>query len=336
MLIVFAPLLLASPLVARPLEFGDGLFAPEKGLKVERATKSSFDLELDTWTVQMNGQPVPEEYLPQLGVKSHSESLVRTLDTYLACADGKPTSLRRAFLELSAKRSHEVSLNGAPQSSGERIGTSALQGCVVLFDERAKEAGERRKLEQGKCDQALADALEIDEDLTEFLPPDAKSNAWDVPASAFNLFDENLRGIEFTYDKPEEQTHSDPVQFAHNAEGKWHVERGEARDEAGVHVLPLKITGKLKTFSEIESELKNVPVASGPTSERGDMTLDVKGEIVWDLQHHVLQSVKIEGASAMTYKTTTKKLGDSGEPAYEQEMNFKGTLTLAIETKIAQ
>ena len=335
MLIVFAPLILASPFAAHPFDAGDALFAPEKGLKVERTAKSSFAIELDEWTVQMNGQAVPEEYLPQLGVTSHDESLVRTVDTYLASADGKPTSMRRAFESLSSKKTHEVSINDAPQPSSERLGTSALQGCVVLLDERAKEAGERHKLEQGKCDQALVDALVIDWDLTEFLPPDAKTSAWDVPASALNLFDSKMRGIEFTYDKPEEQTHSDPAQLAHNADGKWHVERGEARDEAGVHVLPLKVTGKLTTFSEIESELKNVPVASGPTTERGEMTLEVKGEILWDLQHHVLHSVALEGHASMKYTTKTKEDGPSGSPAYEQEMTFKGDMTLAIETTIA-
>ena len=37
----------------------------------------------------------------------------------------------------------------------------------------------------------------------------------------------------------------------------------------------------------------------------------------------------------MKYTTKTKEDGPSGSPAYEQEMTFKGDMTLAIETTIA-
>jgi hypothetical protein len=317
-----------------PIRAGDALFAPEKGLKVEHTATSEFEFSMDDWTVNMQGKPVPAEYLPALSVEGRDSIEMVTRDTYLASADGKPASLRREFVKLTSKKTHDVSVADSQVSSTVRNGTSALAGCVVLFDERASGA-ERRKLERGECDKALLEPLAIDNDFTAFAPPDAKTASWEVPAKAFNLFDDHLGGIAFTYDKPAEREHNDPAQLANNVEGSWKLERGEAREEGGAHLAVWKVTGKLATHSEIEGELKDVPVATGPTRERSEMTLELTGEIAWDLDHHVMHSVTLSGPATMVSHIRTQEETEPDVPAYAQDMNFHGKMSVTIAATIA-
>jgi hypothetical protein len=310
-------------------------FAPAPGLKVERTAHSESSYELESWSCAMNGQPVPEQYLPKLDVRAEEVWELRILDTHLASADGKPTRVRRAFERASATKIEEVSVDGVKQESGERTGTTALEGCVVLFDDGAA-ADARRKLEQGECDQALVDALTTDLDLTDFLPRDAKASAWEVPLSALNLFEERSGGIEFTFDGADEDDHVDAGQLERNAEGTWRVQRGEPRQHEGVRVVPLALAGKLSTHSEIDGELVGVPVASGPTTERAELTIEATGELLWDVEHHVLRALALEGAATMVLHTRTKQESSSGTPAYSQDMTFRGRTTIAVEAKIVE
>jgi hypothetical protein len=313
-----------SILVGR-LASGDVAYGPENGLTVERSLRRVMTLELESWSCRTNGQPVPAEYLPKLELSATTEWKLDVRDEHLAAAGGKPTRMRRAFSGAEVEERTDFKLNGESMAANERGGTSKLAGCVVLFDETAAES-ERRKLERGECSLELLGALPIDVDLTAFLPTSSDAQAWEVESAALNLMAEDLAGVVCEFTEPEDEVHTDDAELAERWGGVWKVTRGGERKEAGFRVLELKLAGEFTTSCDMASELKDVPVASGPTTETAELKVVAQGALLWNLETRTLHAADVEATYTMLHRTVTDAKSESGVPAYDPDMNFRGTL----------
>ena len=325
-LIVFAPAWLAP-------RCDELAFAPEKHLVVEKTIRARGEFELEGWTVLMDGQAVPQQYLPKLEIVSGESGELIVRDEFLASADGAPAKLRREFVSVTATPTEKASINGESEG-GEREGTCELAGCVVLLDETGD--GPRRTLEQGECATEALEALEINLDLTAFLPRAGEAGAWKRDAGALNLMDKTWSGVAIEFEPMEHDGATDPAQLAESFAGTWQIERGETREVEGRRVLVLALKGEFTSTSTVDGERRDVPVASGPTTETTRFELEAEGELLWDLDKRVLHSLEVEARGVMHNKTATTAKGASGEPVYSHDMKFHGTMSLALETKIAK
>lgn len=325
-LIVFAPTL--------PAPRCDELsFAPEKHLVVEKTFRGSGEFEFEGWTVLMNGEPVPPQYLPKLEIVSGDGGELVVRDEYLASAEGAPATLRREYLSAAATRTERVSVNGESEG-GERDGTCKLEGCVVLFDETGDQP--RRTLEHGECAAETLDALEIDLDLTAFLPRAGEAGEWKREARELNLMDPTWGGVEFEFEPMEHDGASDPAQLAATFAGTWRVVRGGTREVEGRRVIALALAGEFTSSCTVDGELRDIPVASGPTTETTRFELTAEGELLWDLDKHVLHSLELDARGFMHNQTATTANGASGKPVYSHDMQFRGSMSIALATQITK
>lgn len=299
-------------------------FAPSPGAKASKSLEWTIVSHLDSWKATMGGNPVPPQYLPQLELDGKTVRRLEWNDEWLACADGAPLRLRRKFGALAATETNVMKMNGQAFES-ERKATSPLAGCTVLFDERAKPDA-RRVLESGECASETLEALTIDLDFTGFLAG-AGDKEWTVGTTAFNPFDKRFGGLNLEWDTPSEDTHVDDAQLASNAKGEWKVRPSGARTQDGRELVVLSLEGRFTTSCELDGELEHVPVASGPTREVSTLTLEVEGELLWDARASIPAACTLAGKQTLLHVTRTVAETD-GKAAYEQRMEFSGTVAL--------
>ena len=299
-------------------------FAPAAGAKASKTLSWTSSSTLDDWTATMGGNPVPSQYLPKLELDGKHERKLGWNDEWLASADGAPVRVRREFIELACTETNVMKMSEQSFES-VRKATSPLAGCTVLLDERAKPDA-RRVLEDGECAKEHLAALAIDLDFSAFVAG-AGESGWTVGLEAFNPFDDGLGGLSWEWDKPSEDTHVDDAQLVANAEGEWKVRLADTREVDGRKLAVLALEGKFTTRCELDGELKHVPVASGPTREVSDYTLDVRGELLWDLKASIPAACALEGKLEFVHVTRTVT-ETNGQAAYEQRMNFSGGMTL--------
>lgn len=310
---------LLVPLAALTL-FSVPRFSPSAGAKAAKTLEWTSSTHLDEWTATMAGSPVPQQYLPKLELDGQNVRKLEWSDEWIACANGVPVRLRRKFDALSGTETNVMKMNGQAFET-VRKATSPLAGCTVLFDERVKPE-ERRVLESGECAAEHVAALTIDLDFTGFLA-DTDETEWTVGVAAFNPFDDRFGGLGWEWDTPSETTHVDDAQLVANAKGDWKVKLVDTREVEGRKLAVLALEGKFTTKCELDGELEHVPVASGPTREVSDYTLDMRGELLWDLKASIPAACALRGELAFEHVTRTVA-ETNGQAAYEQRMRFSG------------
>lgn len=299
-------------------------FAPAEGAKASKVLEWTISTHLDGWSATMAGNPVPAQYLPQLELDGKNVRRLEWNDEWLASANGAPLRLRREFVALSGSETDVMKMNGQAFET-VRKATSPLEGCTVRFDERAKPE-ERRVLEEGECAAEHVAALAIDLDFSAFVGGAGESD-WTVDVGAFNPFDDRFGGLHWEWDTASENTHVDDAQLAANAKGDWKVKLADTREVDGRKLAVLTLEGKFTTRCELDGELEHVPVASGPTREVSDYTLDVRGELLWDLKASIPAACALQGELAFEHVTRTVA-ETNGQAAYEQRMRFSGDVAL--------
>lgn len=299
-------------------------FAPAAGAKASKTLSWTSSSTLDDWSATMGGNPVPPQYLPKLELDGKSVRTLEWNDEWLACADGAPVRVRREFIELACTETNVMKMSEQAFES-VRKASSPLAGCTVLLDERAKPDA-RRVLENGECAAEHVAALTIDLDLSAFVAGAGESE-WTVGLAAFNPFDDGFGGLRWQWDTPSENTHVDDAQLVANAKGEWKVKLADTREVDGRKLAVLALEGQFTTRCELDGELEHVPVASGPTREVSDYTLDVRGELLWDLKASIPAACALQGELEFVHVTRTVA-ETNGQAAYEQRMRFSGDVAL--------
>jgi len=318
------------PLVVAVTSADGALFAPAKGLKVEKQLSASFELALDVWSVEMDGKEVPREYLPELEVQNTQAYTLSLTDEHLQASSGKPVELRRTFGELKASAKHDATVNGASlEGSGERKGTSKLDGCAVHY-----RADGTTKLEKGECDPKLVAQVPIDLDLAG-LVAGASKEPWKADAQAFNPLGFGVEQIDLDWDKPEGEEHAPRKQLIDNLRGEWRLTLGETRKAGEQELLVIAIEGRFDTHTSRDTKLEHIPGLQGAAVETCEMQLSAKGELLWDPVQHVAARATISVDRKASFKTV--RVPDASDPRpYKQVMNFSGPAKFTFAATVAR
>jgi hypothetical protein len=309
-------------------------YRPSAGLRIERTFAGSFEMKLNDWNVVMNGQDVPETYLPKLAIESRTSVGFTARDEWLAARDGRLLTVRREYRELAGREVSEVSIDGARDaSSGEVLATPSIAPCRVLFDETASDPDARRKLESGEVDAEALAALELDLDFTRLLPPEG-DDEWELDAARLNPFGRRLAGIEFAFEARDDDRGAPQEQLAANARGRWRLARGEKREENGQTLCVVQLEGEFETEATRRTELVDVPVASGAADEHTKLALELHGELVWNATHGVLHALEWSGEGVMSVRTVRVRDGSGSDTAYEHTLNFACGSKLSVKARV--
>ena len=179
----------ALALLSAPSAREDELvFAPSAGTSVQRTCESNFALELESMSVQFNGEEIPAEYLGEVDGSMGHEASFRVTDVFEAVGDGRPTRLLRSYDELSGKETATFADEDGDETD-ETPKTSALEGKRVVFVWNDEEGAHEAAFAEGEeGDEALLADLEEDMDLRELLPGHAvePGDRWEIEPAVFD------------------------------------------------------------------------------------------------------------------------------------------------------
>lgn len=286
---------------------------------VQRAETTGGDL-----TVEMDGQEVPSEFLPDLSLE------VRTTRS-LTLRDAKERGLVRAFEALEATTCVEVGMGGymgQEDTASEATAASPLAGRAVRFADDAAvfvdDAG--RPVEADPNDRALLEGLAVGLDLAAWWPlkPVAVGDSWAAPADAFGELLDPSGDLAWRWTAPEAEHRADTRTLT----GEVTLTLAGVREVAGRSVAEVTLAGALERVEVAATELENVPVAEGTATETRTAAMTLSGTLTLDIAGGHLATARVT-AEVTEALVTVKDPGQPG-PEYRSRLTFRGRETYDV------
>lgn len=318
------------------------VFAPVAGSAVERTWTTEHDLTSQRMVLKTGDV---ERVLPA-EMRIQSRQVIEAVDSFLACAEGRPTLFRRSFDTVD--RTAEITMKGADRALSSTV-SSPLAGTSVLFTWVPREG------EYGRCFDAkeieehhLAD-LRADFDGRVFLPAgDVEPGAsWTVePAALRDVF---AHGGAFEFKENEdggtliERSLRSGVgggldrAFGDSAEGSATVTFERVVEEEGRRIAVLAIEASVKYSADqtdhVRQEMQRDERERSVQYEEATLVFEFHGggELRWDLAGNRATNLKLAGRESVTYDIAQRRVedGDAG-PIQRQEMTMLGSLTIGL------
>ncbi len=325
---------LQHPLLVLPLAFAlaPGLdapdelaFAPEQGLVLEKRCSFEGEVELEEFSVLVNGSAVDA---PKPSVQNTFDGAMVVTDTYAELADGRVTKLLRRFDELAQHQASTVNDN----QGDERDLESPLEGATVAFTWDGDAASYSVAFEgEEERDEELLEGLEASLDFEVLLPAKevAVDDTWSVESE--ELREVLSMGGEMHFeseDSPQEKLFDEAMK--EKLEGTVTCTYRGTREVEGrsLAVIEIELSGEGRAEAEETQENGQVEVTVQRTADAG---IDLKGELLWDAAAGHFQSFEVSGEIRFTLEEdgTVEAGGETQEQAVT--MAFAGDLKLVAQ-----
>jgi hypothetical protein len=299
-------------------------FAPEQGLVLEKRGSFEGEVELEEFSVMVNGSAVDA---PKPSVQNTFDGTMVVTDTYAEIADGRVTKLLRRFDDLAQHQASTVN-----DSQDERDVESPLEGATVAFTWDS-DAGSYSVAFEGEeeRDEDLLEGLEASLDFEVLLPTNevAVDDTWSVESR--ELREVLSMGGEMHFeseDSPQEELFDEAMK--EKLEGSVTCTYRGMRDVDGrsLAVIEIELSGEGRAEAEETQQSGQVEVTVQRTADAG---IDLKGELLWDAAAGHFQSFEASGEIRFTLEEdgTMEVGGETQEQSVT--MSFAGDLKLMAE-----
>ncbi len=309
--------------------------APEPGLALAKTFTTTLELESGDLSSTMGGAEVPPAYLPDILVVIENTIEVEVEDTYLAVEAGASARLRRTFGKLDGHGFFEMEMQGAPPEAEEwERSVSELVDETVELD---------WDLEGDSCTTKLVDAEETDEvaellsrldpdlDLLAFLPEDEVEvgDRWRVEVEAITalLQPGGRLGLE------DEGERDGGVFEEVSCDGKISARFTAIEEEQGAKLAVIEIEGTYVRVQQRPTDLEHIPVVDGTATETATTTLELEGQLRWNLRGKHASSLELEGE--VEYVSHTVRDEGQPGPTFTSTLPFHGTRVIQVEFQSA-
>lgn len=330
----FRPLLAALALALSTTD-QELAFAPRAGARLEREFSARSEMQMQGMDCELNGTPVPAEYLPDLRMHVTDTGRVRVVDEFVELGPGRPAVLRRTFAELGSQSHFQLDIDKyGVHVDEEHPGRSALEGKTVVF--RWRDGEYERTFADGDGPAELLGALEEDMDLRALLPGRAVApgDEWTFGAKELPLLGQPGGDLAIEQEGADPEDEERDRGMREGLEGEWKARFVGTREEEGAKIAVIEVRGNLRSRHERQTVLRDVPVASGDATETNSMTLEARGEVRWDLGRGTVSAMKVEADLTLESRTERIRPADDTGPAYVQVMKFAGSCAVELVTSV--
>jgi hypothetical protein len=321
--------LLTALLAALALPAGDGIrLSDEPALAGARriACEVSYELSGGALEVEMDGTPIPTEYLPRIDFSMEDERRLVVVDAF--DEDGWVRLYDEAawsnggVLELDSSGSVEA----FPWTAD---GNTPLLGRKVRFDREAggarAKAGATAFADDRAADAALLDGLQVDLGLGELLPERAVAvgDTWSIDGELLaGLFEP---GGDLAWQLPPEAA----AYLVRDVRSQAFAGALELElDAVADGVARCTVKGELVRTTIQAGDLSRVPVTDGTATETVMLTWSVEGAFDWSVAERRL--VLLDLAGDLRQVTRTVRDADQPGPGYSSVMRVEGDRKLKV------
>jgi hypothetical protein len=309
-------LLLAPALVAASHGSPQAIrYAPAADTALRRVVQLSTELDLEDMQTVMNGQEIPQEYMPEIEITVMRASTLVVTDRIVEAAGGRPLLLERTFDSIASEATEEVTLDGDPNVR-QGTASSPLEGRGIRFT--WNENGEEYEAASTDDEKPIEGLLE-DMDLRAFLPDEEVEvgDTWKLEAA---VLAELLRpggdlDLEWEGDELRGTNREGAV-----VSGQITARFASIQDDG---LALIEVTGEVETHDEWAGDLEHIPIVDGTATTTSTTTFVLDGRLFWNVEAGHLDSLELE--TDMSVESLTRK--DPGQPGgdFESTVHLIGT-----------
>jgi hypothetical protein len=320
-------------------------FAPSEGASLTKTFTTSGTFQLDDLSVNVGGM----DQAPDMEMTISWAQNVAVTDTYESTKDGAPVKLRRTYDELGQELEVDVvvdmsAMGGDTQEDGASgSGSSDLEGKTVNFVWDEDDGSYKKSYHDEEGDEDLLEGILEDMDLRALLPSEevSEGDEWEIDLAGLTsiLAPGGDLKIELEMDG-EEMEGPDPSDLADinelmkdlldgEATGKYVGQREVDGTKYGVCEINIEIdTAKDMTDMLEEMMGEQMPEGMDVSFDRMDLelTLESKGELLWDLRGGHVHAFSIEGDMTIVLDMGMSMDMGGQEMTMEMSMEMSGTL----------
>lgn len=317
---------LSTPGLA-PKEEYDLRFRALAGMELEKTFTSQSSRQSQEFSVKMAGNPVPQQFLPELLFESELELSCVVRDRYEAPAVGGVPVFTREYDQLFGAGTWSFQMPPQPGEGGDWEHRSDLEGKSVRFEWEEDSGRYGRTIPSQEEQPEELKALSAEMNLQGFLPegPVVVGDSWKVDGALVSALLSPGGELGLHLDSDENETPFELVE----ANGELTVRLSKVAKLKGVQVAVLSIEGDYLLEEKRPTTLEQVPVADGTATEFATTRLELEGELLWDLDagHALL----LELEAPLDYLLKTIRDPDQGGSDYSSELTFGGEVELRVE-----
>ena len=313
---------LLAPLAAAPETLDVHV---ESGTKITKTFTSTLLLELDDFSLEVNGEAQDEAAAPEVTIEDNEE--VVFVDEYVTVDGGRAREIVRTFESLEDSSSQTVVGPDGEEMAESSEGESELEGVSVrfAFDADEEEWTTSFADEDEDLDEVLLEDLDHDADYAYLLPPADEvaeieaGDSWELEAIVFDRISSPSGDLKINSEDADEETDDEfSEQFRDNIAGS--IEATLDRIEDGRAYISLE--GDVETEIAMDQELPEGAPEDAEISQELRFAFECEGELVWDLERGVAVSLEFGGSAALTI-VNDQRVGEEFSVLITQE--FAGT-----------
>ncbi len=279
--------LLLSSLASAPTS-DELAFGVAKGTKLAKQFTISIEVEKKNASLTFGGRELPKELQDKIEMTMSFGESVEYDDEYVDMDGARPKELVRHFSKATITGAAHSVTPGAEPKDKKRETESLLVGRDVAFTWNAKENEFERAFRGEKADASLLEKLSEDTDLRKLLPQERAKvgDGWKLDSNAFNPLVVPGGNLHF---KPDDDSEFD---FESNTSGQTEAQFAETREVDGVPLAVVTMKSSIKWHSD--------KIRKDEMPMKMEISLDLEGEFLWDLEHKHLSSYEMHGPVEMT------------------------------------
>ncbi|MEE2939686.1 MAG: hypothetical protein VX460_04820 [Planctomycetota bacterium] len=313
---------LLAPLAAAPETLDVHV---ESGTKITKTFTSTLLLELEDFSLEVNGEAQDDAAAPEVTIEDDEEIVF--VDEYVTVDGGRARELVRTFESLEDSSSQTVVGPDGEEMVESSEGESELEGVSVrfAFDADDDEWTTSFADEDEDLDESLLEDLDHDADYAYLLPPADEveeleaGDTWELDAIVFDRISSPSGDLKIDGEDADEETDGEfQEQFKDNIDGS--IEATLERIEDGRAYISLE--GEVSTTIAIDQELPEGAPENAEVSQELEFTFECEGELVWDLERGAAVSLEFGGSAALTI-VNDQRVGEEFTVLITQE--FAGT-----------
>lgn len=320
---------LSTPRLAPTAEY-DLRFRAVPGMELEKSFTSHYARQSEEFSVTMAGNPVPEQFLPELLFESELEMNCVVRDRYEAPSAGETPVFTREYDQLFGLGNWSFEMPPQSAEGGNWEHRSDLEGKSVKFEWDEGSGLYSRTIQSQREQPEELQKLSVAMNLEEFLPEEAVAlgDTWVIDGAVVSALLRPGGELGLHLDADDDEA---PFQLV-EASGELTVRLSKVAKLKGVQVAVLLIEGSYVLEEKRPTTLERVPVADGTATEFATTNLELEGELIWDLEAGLPLLLELE--SSLDEVVETIRDPGQGGSDYSSEMTFGGEVEIRVEFSV--
>jgi len=284
-------------------------FGVAKGTKLAKHFTMSIDVEKKSASLTLGGRELPKELQDKIEMTMSFGESIELDDDYVDVDGARPKELVRHYAKATRTSSEHFVMPGAEPKDEHEEKESPLVDHDVAFTWNAKEKEFERAFRGEKADAKLLEKLSEDTDLRQLLPEDGAKvgDTWKLASNAFDHLVVPGGNLRYTAEDDSD------FDLDKNATGEIEAKYAEKREVDGTPLAVVTLKASIQSHSD--------KVGKGEMPMKMEISFDLEGEFLWDLEHKHLSSYEMHGPVEITLSGGSEV--EVGEKKIEMKLHFE-------------